>query len=612
MRARALIVAVLALFSACENCAATEPRPPSILVLQQSDSRGPFPNAIFSTLITTVSRQAPRPVSVYVENLDLSRFGGTTYEESLLAHLYAKFDEKPLGVIVAIGAASLDYAIRVRQQLWPGVPIVFAMVDEPNFRGMVVPPNVTGSLMRLNFSDMIKVARATTPDLKGVVIIGDSFQHQTAYRHFADEIPSATKDIALIDLMGLPMTALRERVAHLPNDSVILYLAVYSDGRGTYYPPVHALSLLGEVANRPIVVAVESLINGASVGGFVIKPALVGERAAEIALRVLEGEDASQIKPMVDEVVKPVFDWRQLERWKVDESRLPAGSEIRHRPVSVWDQYSWHILGAGAVFLALLVLLVTLLRERHVRFAAEVTASQRMSELAHINRHATAGEMSAAIAHELNQPLGAILNNAEAAAIMLETDSPDVGELKAILSDIRRDDERAGEIIKRLRTLVSKKIVDFQHVDLNDVSREALAVAEIQAHSGGITLHSILSQSSLPVSGDAIQLQQVILNLAMNAIEATKEKVDAPRDIIARTSMADNNSLEFSISDFGPGIATDKLKHLFDPFFTTKSNGMGMGLSLARTIIEAHGGRLWAENGATGGAIFRFRLPMGA
>ena len=324
-------------------------------------------------------------------------------------------------------------------------------------------------------------------------------------------------------------------------------------------------------------VDVETLINGASVGGFVIKPALVGERAAEIALRVLAGEDASQITPAVDEVVKPVFDWRQLERWKVDEARLPAGSEIRHRPVTIWDQYSWHILGIGAAFLALLALLITLLRERHVRFAAEVTASQRMSELAHINRHATAGEMSAAIAHELNQPLGAILNNAEAAAILLESASPDVTELKAILSDIRRDDERAGEIIKRLRALVSKKVVDFQHVDLNDVSREALGVAEIQAHSGGITLHSILAQGDLPVVGDAVQLQQVILNLAMNAIEATDERKDGPRDIVVRTTLAENLGVEFSISDFGSGIPPDTLKHLFDPVLHDQEQRDGDG-----------------------------------
>ena len=313
---------------------------------------------------------------------------------------------------------------------------------------------------------------------------------------------------------------------------------------------------------------------------------------------------------MVDEVVKPVFDWRQLERWNVDEARLPAGSEIRHRPVTIWDQYAWQITGVAAAFLTLLALVITLLRERHTRQAAEVTASQRMSELVHINRHATAGEMSAAIAHELNQPLGAILNNVETAAILLEFSTPDVTELKAILSDIRRDDERAGEIIKRLRALVSKKTVDFQYVDLNHVSREALGVAEIQAHSGGITLHRILAHGDLPVVGDAVQLQQLILNLAMNAIEATDERKEGPRDIVVRTALAENLAVEFSISDFGAGIPADTHKHLFDPFFTTKSNGMGMGLSLARTIIEAHNGKLWAENGATGGAIFRFRLPL--
>src|SRR5436190_12244516 len=240
MRAVGLIVTLLALFSAPDNCAAAEPRPPSVLVLQQSDSRGPFPAAIFSSLLTTVTDQSPRPVSIFAENLDLSRFGGAAYDASLKAHLHAKYEDKSIGVVVAIGTASLDYAIHARPDLWPNVPIVFAMIDEPTFGRLTLPPDVTGSIMRLNFSDMLKAARAVLPDLKSVAIVGDAFQYQTAYKHFEEEIPRATEDLTVIDLMGLPMNELRTRVANLPGDSVILYLAVYSDGRGTYYPPVHA------------------------------------------------------------------------------------------------------------------------------------------------------------------------------------------------------------------------------------------------------------------------------------------------------------------------------------------------------------------------------------
>jgi len=237
-------------------------------------------------------------------------------------------------------------------------------------------------------------------------------------------------------------------------------------------------------------------------------------------------------------------------------------------------------------------------------------ASERMSELAHINRHATAGEMSAAIAHQLNQPLGAILNNVETAAILLGARSPDVNELKTLMADIRKDDERASEIIRRLRALVSNKRVEYAHVDLNEIAGEALGIADIQASAHGITLHNSRSSIGLLVNADPIQLQQVILNLALNAIEATNERKAGPRDIVARTAFAEGNTVEFLISDFGRGIPADRINHIFEPFFTTKAKGMGMGLSLARTIIEAHGGKLWAENAATGGALFRFRLPL--
>jgi ABC-type uncharacterized transport system substrate-binding protein len=411
-----MIVAFLALYLVGDRAAIAAPPPQSILVLQQSDARGPFYNEIINALRTRVNEKARQPVSIFVENLDLSRFGGAAYDHSLQAHLRVKYSGTPIGVIVAIGQGALAYAIRTRDNFRPNLPVVFALVDQSAFSGHTLPADTTGIFMRLSFADMVLAARALVPDLSGVAIVGDVFESQTIFRHFAEQIGPATAGLKVTNLVGLPMSDLHSRLAQLPERTAILYTAIYSDGNGTFYPPSEALALIAQNANRPIVVAAETFVGRGGAGGFVLVPSVIGQQAGALAMRVLTGESASSIPPASGDSLRPIFDWRTLQRWDVDESRLPAGSEIRHRPPTAWEQYSTQIMAIAVAFVALTILVIALLQERRTRFAAELTASERMSELAHINRHATAGEMSAAIAHELNQPLGAILNNAETAA----------------------------------------------------------------------------------------------------------------------------------------------------------------------------------------------------
>jgi signal transduction histidine kinase len=166
-------------------------------------------------------------------------------------------------------------------------------------------------------------------------------------------------------------------------------------------------------------------------------------------------------------------------------------------------------------------------------------------------------------------------------------------------------------VIARLRRLLQKALVEPKAVDVNEIVREVFAFLAVQASAAGVTLTNALSPKPLPVSGDPIQLQQVVVNLVMNAIEAVSSTPNGERRIKGRTDRLDDTSVEISIADSGPGIPSDRLGHVFDPFFTTKGNGMGMGLSIARTIVEAHGGRIWAENRAGGGgAVFRISLPL--
>jgi len=311
----------------------------------------------------------------------------------------------------------------------------------------------------------------------------------------------------------------------------------------------------------------------------------------------------------VGNIQQPIFDWRQMQRWSVAESRLPQGSEIRFREPTAWEQYHWQIVFIVLAFLFLAALIALLFFEQRRRRKAEIEARQRMTELAHMNRQATAGELSASIAHEINQPLGAILNNAEIAELLLNSPAPSLDDIKEIVAEIKRDDQRASEVIKRLRSLLSKAEVQAQDIDLNETVREVFEFLSVQASSRNVVLSSAPSPQVVRVQGDRVQLQQVIMNLVVNGMDAMANGSARERRITSRT-MLSNGVAEVSIADCGPGIPSDKLPHLFEPFFTTKEHGMGMGLSISRTIVEAHGGRIWAENQTGGGAIFRLSLPL--
>ena len=231
-----------------------------------------------------------------------------------------------------------------------------------------------------------------------------------------------------------------------------------------------------------------------------------------------------------------------------------------------------------------------------------------MAELAHMNRQATAGQLSASIAHELNQPLGAILNNVGAAKLMVASRSPNLEELR------RSSTTSSATTSERARSSgacgVSSREAAFepQEVDLNKVVRDVVRIASAQAAAHGVKLDSNLAQQPLRVKGDKVQLQQVVLNLIVNGIDAIAETPNGVREIACRSWASDGHAL-VSIRDTGPGIPSDRLERLFEPFFTTKQDGMGMGLCIAHTIIEAHGGKISAETRPSG-AVFHVSLPL--
>jgi signal transduction histidine kinase len=265
--------------------------------------------------------------------------------------------------------------------------------------------------------------------------------------------------------------------------------------------------------------------------------------------------------------------------------------------------------------LSLTTELITLHKEpSYIIVAKDITDSGREEQarrrLAHTSRLAMLGEMTASISHEVNQPLGAILSNADAAEMLLEQAAPPLDEVKQILADIRRDDLRASAVIQRVRALVGRREVNHVPVDLNELLRNSLRLIAHDARRRGVSLAHELADDLPPIHADPVQIEQVMLNFLLNAMDAMADTPVASRRIVVRSARKNGDSVVASVEDSGHGIPPDKIGRLFDSFFTTKDGGMGLGLSLARSIAEAHGGHLLAQNNASKGAVFHLILPV--
>jgi C4-dicarboxylate-specific signal transduction histidine kinase len=239
--------------------------------------------------------------------------------------------------------------------------------------------------------------------------------------------------------------------------------------------------------------------------------------------------------------------------------------------------------------------------ERHVR--------EMQMEVAHANRVATMGQLTASIAHEVNQPIAAAVTNAQAALRWLAARPPDLEEVRLALHAIAKDANRAGDVIGRIRDLVKKAPPRKERVDINEAIREVIEVTRGEAVKNGASVQTALGEGLPLIEGDRVQLQQVVLNLIVNAVQAMGGVAAGPRELFITTTRAEPDGVLVAVKDSGPGVAPASLERLFDAFYTTKSEGLGMGLSICRSIIEAHGGRLWVTANLPRGAIFHFTMP---
>jgi signal transduction histidine kinase len=350
-----------------------------------------------------------------------------------------------------------------------------------------------------------------------------------------------------------------------------------------------------------------------------------GVETGKIARRILLGEAPAAIPVVRIERNEVVADARQLKRWNIDEHRLPAGSRILNREHSLWEQHrSAMLIAAGLIALQALWIAALLRNRRKLqraqawlreeydhRVRAEELTRRLRTRLGAEEKQSTLGALAARIAHEINQPLIAIKNYGQAARRYVSTDSTKGGKLAELLAEMEGEADRAGSIIRKIRTLLSSGHVDAAPLDLDPVLKEVVAVMKPEADAHGCHIDYCVTEPVPIVLADALQVQLVMVNLLRNAIEAAaSHDQNGDESVSISAGETSDRMVQVSVADNGPGVPADETENIFESLYSTKEEGMGVGLATCRSIIGAHGGRIWCTPNPAGGAIFHFTVPI--
>ena len=572
------------------------------------DERPDLPGlaALDAEFVRTINEKTTERIEIYREGMDRSRFG-RTHQTLLRDFLRAKYADKKIDAVVAVFGPALDFLLDHGAEIFPGAAIVFCGIDQAELGDRTLPPHARGVLLKREFSPTLELALSLHPQTRQVVIVGGTSDFDALLLEQAKkEFEPYARRVNITYATALPLQKLLSDLKQLPPNSIVLVTSFFKDGAGEPFIPHDVVPLVSVAASVPLYGFLDQFLGRGIVGGKLYGSATQGAGAAELVLRSLSDAAAQGAQILQPPVNKLQFDWRQLQRWGISESQLPAGSEIRFRDAGVWARYKLLIFGIVAAILVQSGLITWLIYEHRQRSVAEVQSRNAMAELASMNRLATAGQLSASIAHEINQPVTGIVLKASAALRWLAVEKPDGDRIRNILTEIVAAGQRAGDIVNSVRAMFKEEGNAKAAINLNNLINTVLALLRVDLQRDGVRVEARLDEQLPTVTGDAIQLQQVILNLITNAADAMRSA--QPRVLTIQTSRI-GDKVHVSVEDSGPGISETDRKRIFSPLFTTKAGGMGMGLSICRSIIENHGGRIWVEAVIGPGAIFQFELP---
>ncbi|MBK5969400.1 histidine kinase [Thiorhodovibrio winogradskyi] len=604
-----LWVACWLLFAPAAAPAAPAEENPRVLVLYSNHRLLPANIEFEAGLRETLDNST----EVNAEFLDYPRFDSQSYLDAMTTFLAEKYALRPPTLLVAGGKGALDFLLSHRAELFPQVPVIHAAVPRSFLQSRPpLPADIVGVPIEFDFPGTIALALRLHPRARRLVVVtGTSVQDRAWEAELRGDLSRLPDRVSAEFLAGLPTDEVLQRLSELGSDTLVVTPGYFEDGVGHLFSPREAVGLMATASAAPVYGPFDTFIGTGIVGGSMPNFGAMGRQAGRLVNDQLAGDTSAT--PRLPELMPRAInlDWRQIRRWDIDPRAIPDDAIVQFKPPTLLQEHATAAVVAIIVLLLQAGLIARLLFERRHRRRMELAVQKQRFELAHASRLAVAGELTGAIAHEINQPLGAILSNADAAELLLASGTDRRDELRAIVADIRKDNVRASEVIRRLRALLAKQPADWHPFDLNEAVRELEPVLGAEARRRGVALDLRLAATAT-ILGDRIQIQQVLINLVLNAMDAAKGLPEARR-VVTVSVERDADRLLLVVRDRGPGIAPEHLPRLFESFFSTKPRGMGLGLSITRTLVEAHGGRVWAESGAgsgsDAGAVFRVEWP---
>jgi signal transduction histidine kinase len=557
------------------------------------------------------------PVSIVTEFLDLGRTNNEAYGRSIVEMYNQKYSENGVDLIIAVGPGILPFLKRAGLKMLKSSPLILVDIftSEADSADNASQVNALSIYLKYNyFGKSFNTICDLFPDRKDIYCVtGEGMLDKYYIPILKEGRAGFSRTHQFTDITGISIDSILRKISQLPEESIVVVVSYNEDINGLPFTTPEAANLIAKVSKVPVFILGSDSFpkDGGAIGGHVINYINVGREFGKAANKIIRGADPKSVKVNLPSFYQYIFDWRELKRWNlVDSKAIPGQSTFLNLEQTFISENKWYILGVVLFAAFQTFVIIYLIRAYKIQKKAKQQILENQSMLNKIVREDRLSKMTvlaASLSHELNQPLTAILSCAQAGKRFLDSDKLDRDQAKEIFENIIEDDKRAGGIISSVRNLMKLEIREKEKILVNSLVNETLDIMRNEIISHRIRITSKLDNNQVFVFADKIQIQQVLLNFLRNSIDAL-EKADSNDKEIVITMKLTSDSVTISVRDSGPGIDKSILKEIFKPFVTTGKTGFGIGLAVSRSIIDNHGGEIWAENIPGGGAEFSFRL----